>query len=172
MHRADSAALLLEASREQDAPRSAGNAPQLPVQPRVAGATMPTSRTAGAICLLAVDDDPVILQLLRAWLSRYQVEVQTAASGREAMERIERGEVHLLVTDLVMAGMDGIELLRRLARLPQRPRVLGISGASGGESLGMAFTAMGAEGFLLKPFDRDQFLAALQRVLGRELSLR
>lgn len=132
-------------------------------------AALPSEAAASAPRCVVADDDPGVLQLMQAWLGRYHVQVLTADSAEAALALIEGAEVQLLVTDLVMEGMDGIELLRRLARLPGRPKVLGITGAPGGESLGLAFTAMGAEAFLLKPFTREQFLAALQQALGREL---
>ncbi|MDA1260162.1 MAG: response regulator [Planctomycetota bacterium] len=169
----ESAALLASAAVEdRDAPASDDSSQHQPEQPAQPGSrehVRPVARTAGALRCLAVDDDPGILELLAVWLARYDVELLTAPSGKEALALIESGEVHLLVTDLVMAGMDGIELLRRLQHLPRRPKVLGITGVAGGETLGMAFTAIGAEGFLMKPFSREEFIAALQAALGREL---
>jgi len=172
MRTLESAALLASASaavEDRDLPTSEDSSQQHSVQPRPRDQARPVARTAEALCCLVVDDDPGILELLAVWLARYDVELLTAPSGKEALTMIESVEVHLLVTDLVMAGMDGIELLRRLQHLPTRPKVLGITGVAGGETLGMAFTAIGAEGFLMKPFSREEFIAALQAALGREL---
>lgn len=144
-----------------------------PAAARGAAETRPSSaltrRSGGAVRCLLVDDDEAVLELLRTWLRAYDVEVATARSGEEALLRVAERPVDLLVTDLVMEGLDGIELLRRLERSGARPPMLGITGVPGGESLGQAMTALGAEAFLLKPFDRAQFLGALRSALGRDL---
>lgn len=170
MRKFESVALLSEAAEDREPPNSDEHRRQ--AAPRGSSEPSPEKRSRGAVTCLAVDDDTGILQLLKVWLDRYQVELQTAPTGAAALKLVESGQVQILVTDLVMPGMDGIELLRRLQSLPHRPRVLGITGVAGGETLGMAFTAMGAEGFLMKPFSREQFLEALEATLGDALRLR
>lgn len=173
----DSTASATLASRESAHARedrdSRGEPPpsSQPMPPRGAVERAPLRETGRVHCLLT-DDDPALLDLLKTWLAAYDVEVSTARTGAEAQRAIAAGTVHLLVTDLVMEGMDGIELLRRIGRAGSRPRVLGITGVPGGEALGQAFTAMGAEAFLMKPFSREQFLDAAQRALGRPLRRR
>jgi CheY-like chemotaxis protein len=155
---------------EEPVPGAAGRRPDT-ARPQEGPDRAPSLSPATVRCLLT-DDDPAVLELLRAWFAGFDVDVLTARTGIEAQQVLERHRVHLLVTDLVMEGMDGIELLRRLNRGSPRPKVLGITGVPGGESLGEAFTAMGAEAFLMKPFTREQFLDAAQAALGRPLRRR
>lgn len=171
MARSDSAVLPARAALDPDAPRR----PEQPGQPRLRREPQSqagVSPEVGAVRCLLVDDDPAILSLMSAWLASFDVAVLTARSGPEAQALLARESVHVMVTDLVMDGMDGIELLRRISRTSGRPRVLGISGVAGGASLGEALTALGAEGFLNKPFQREEFLDALQSALGRRLKPR
>ena len=68
--------------------------------------------------LLAVDDDPGARRLLQFVLGRTGCDIVTAANGVEALAIVEKRPVDLLVTDLMMAGMDGFELTRALRRMP------------------------------------------------------
>ncbi len=124
--------------------------------------------TSRVRCLI-VDDDPGILTLLRRWLEAEGVEVQTVGSASTARDLVLQQEFHAVVTDMVMDGVDGIELLRHLKQAKVRPKVIGISGVAGGENLGRALLAMGGEGFLMKPFERSDLIEALEAALGRPL---
>jgi CheY-like chemotaxis protein len=127
------------------------------------------SRSRPRIRCLIVDDDPGILLLVRRWLEVEGVEVQTVESASAAWDLVRRQEFHAVITDMVMDGMDGIELLRHLKEAKVRPKVIGISGVAGGENLGRALLAMGGEGFLMKPFERSDLIEALEAALGRTL---
>jgi CheY-like chemotaxis protein len=76
-----------------------------------------SARRVTAARVLAVDDEPEILNFLVQLLSRFGHQVQTAANGREALARLERGErFDAIVLDMRMPGMDGQELYGELAR--------------------------------------------------------
>ena len=72
--------------------------------------------------VLLVDDDPLVLSLLNEALRAGDRKILTAASGEEAWEILGRTEIHVVVSDMRMSGMDGLELCRRVrARKSQVP---------------------------------------------------
>jgi CheY-like chemotaxis protein len=83
--------------------------------------------TQAAIRVLVVDDDPGVRYTLREILSSEGLLVDEAADGAEALLRLEARPAPLVVTDLRMPGMDGMELLRRLAARSPAPRVVVIT---------------------------------------------
>jgi CheY-like chemotaxis protein len=83
----------------------------------------------GAETVLVVEDEGRVARLAARILGRFNYTVVSAASGEEALGILsERMDVHLVVSDLVMSGMDGLELCRRLASLRPALRVLLVSG--------------------------------------------
>ncbi len=116
--------------------------------------------------ILLVDDDPALLQALPRMLSLRMsgVEVQTADSAQVALTMIERHEYDAIVSDIKMSGMDGLDLLAKVQEHhPETPVVL----ITGHGDHGLAIQALrgGAYDYLLKPIDRDDFIAALSRAL-------
>ena len=73
--------------------------------------------------VLIVDDDDGIRFTLRSILSRADLQVTDVASAEAALEAMEREEPNLVITDLRMPGMDGLELLRSIKERPSPPRV-------------------------------------------------
>ena len=71
--------------------------------------------TTDSINLLLVEDDPLDQRMLKANIGRSEhVDVHCASSGEEALKRLERGRWDAVMTDLMMPGMNGIELVRRI----------------------------------------------------------
>jgi len=64
--------------------------------------------------ILIADDDPHILRVMSIWLQRHGHQVIHARNGREALEAVDTGQVDLLISDMNMPQLDGIELARRL----------------------------------------------------------
>lgn len=137
--------------------------------PRTAAKTAGRSSAGAGIRCIVVDDDPGVLDLIRIWLEELGIEVRSSRSALEANDLAGREDYHLIVTDVVMEGMDGIELMRHLRKLPKRPKVIGITGVADGENLGRVMQTLGAEGFLMKPFRREDLVGALEKALGRKL---
>ncbi|HEX8696610.1 MAG TPA: sigma-54 dependent transcriptional regulator [Longimicrobium sp.] len=121
---------------------------------------------AGAICLLVVEDDQMQARLLRANVERPgRLEVELAASGEEALARLARPGVDVVLTDLYMPGMDGIELLRRIRESdPALPVIL----ASGHATLDRAVEGIraGATDFLQKPLNVGALQALVERAVA------
>lgn len=124
---------------------------------------MPTSDGPGHI--LVVDDDPTFVHMLTALLEREGHHVVHADDGEEALAAIERRPPDLIVLDIEMPGMSGLELLSRL-----RPRVAApvivVSGREAESERVLAFD-LGADDYVLKPFLAREFAARVRATLRR-----
>lgn len=116
--------------------------------------------------ILLVEDEAPVLKICKALLESGGHEVVAVPGAEPALEQLERGEVDLVVSDLVMGGMDGLELLQRVrARRPTLPFVL-VSAAASAQELSERLGAMAPTRFLAKPFDRLQLLQAVHELTG------
>jgi DNA-binding NtrC family response regulator len=116
--------------------------------------------------ILIVDDEPLQRDILKTILSDEGYETYTAASGEEAMKLVRAYEPDVVLTDLKMGKMDGIEVLEKLKGLKQAPTVI-IMTAFG--TIDSAVDAMkkGAFDYLTKPLGKDVVLLAIRRALER-----
>jgi two-component system response regulator ResD len=115
--------------------------------------------------VLLVDDDLTLLSVLARRLTREGLDVRTASSGTAALTALERSWPTLLVVDLMMPGMDGFELCRRVKRIADLPIIV-LSAVDASESKVRALEDY-AEDYITKPFDPDELVARVQRVLRR-----
>jgi len=111
------------------------------------------------VTILAVDDQPANLRLLDAVLSPRGYRVVRATSGEQALELLPSSGVDLVLLDIVMPGIDGYEVCRRIRRAPETAflPVVMIT-ASGHQEKTRAIEA-GADDFVSKPFDQSELLA-------------
>jgi PAS domain S-box-containing protein len=116
--------------------------------------------------ILLVDDDDAVRGLLKSVLKQAGYTVLEASNGHQAMSVIERERIELLITDLVMPEQEGLELLRGVRCIRPGLKIVAISGARGGQFLGMA-RLLGADATLPKPIEPDVFLKAVQGVLAQ-----
>jgi len=114
--------------------------------------------------ILIADDDPQILRALRITLSARGYEVDTAADGREALKRATEGHPDIIVLDLGMPGLTGIEVIEAVRAWSTVP-ILVVSGRSDSLDKVEALDA-GADDYVTKPFAADELLARI-RALGR-----
>jgi two-component system response regulator GlrR len=120
------------------------------------------NQTRGQILL--VDDDDSLLQLLVMRLEAAGYTVRTARSGAEALSRIAEQAPAVVISDLRMPGMDGIELFRRIhARWNQLPVI--ILTAHGTIPDAVMATQSGLFAFLTKPVDKKDLLLVLEKAL-------
>lgn len=121
--------------------------------------------------ILVVDDDPAVGKVLTALLAQAGYRASLAASAEIALAALEKSRVDLVISDVRMPGIDGLELLKLLrVKLPEVPVVL----LTAHGTVPMAVEAMreGAADFLLKPFNRDEVLFVVKKVLtANEASL-
>ena len=115
--------------------------------------------------LLLVDDDPTLLAVLARRMAREGYEVLTAPSGAQALTQLEQRWPSLLIVDLMMPGMDGFELCRRVKRIADLPIIV-LSAVDASEAKVRALEDY-AEDYITKPFDPDELVARVQRVLRR-----
>src|SRR5690242_12623809 len=122
--------------------------------------------------ILVVDDEDSIREIVSSMLATANYQCRQAASALEALALLDSGEeFELMLSDLMMAGMDGIGLLERTKeRYPDMPVVM----VTAVHDISVALTAIrnGAYDYLLKPFEREQLLATARRALeNRRLKL-
>ncbi len=113
--------------------------------------------------ILLVDDDPTALLILAKGLSQQEYPVTTAASGEEALQRMAGEYFDVVITDLMMPGIDGIGVLQAAKARSPRTEVLLLTAS---QSLRNAVEAMknGASDYLQKPVDLGELLIILQKI--------
>ncbi len=116
-------------------------------------------------CVLIVDDEVALRYTLRAILEEEEgVAVEEAEDGAQALARIDQGGVDLVLTDLRMPRMDGMELLSELAQRPGAPRAIMIT-AHGSERMAVEAMKRGAIDYFAKPFEGDEIVRVVHRAL-------
>lgn len=117
--------------------------------------------------ILVVDDAREILQFLKRLLKKYGFYVETASSGIEAINRVSKQEFDIVVTDLSMPGMDGVELLARLKELHPHLTIIMMT-AYGTVKTAVQAIKEGAYDFIEKPFDPKEFLNLINGIIERQ----
>lgn len=115
--------------------------------------------------ILIVDDEPQIGRVLRTGLKSHGYDVRVAADGISALETFDDWHPDLVVTDLTMQNMDGLELCRRLRLLSQVPII--VLSARGEEKMKVEALDIGADDYVTKPFGIDELLARIRAALRR-----
>ena len=116
--------------------------------------------------ILVADDDSGVRSLVRSVLELCGYVVIEAGDGREALDLLGVESVDLILTDLVMPECEGLEFIRQLRRNNPRARIIAMSGAFGGEYLGVA-EMLGADIAMSKPLIVDELVASVKRLLSR-----
>src|SRR5438132_1051828 len=119
--------------------------------------------------VLVVDDEPTVLDLLTELLEGEGYETAAAGHGGAALALIASFEPEIVISDVVMPGIDGVELCRRikLNAATENIPVLLISGASTSESDVLAGLKAGADDYLELPFRHEQFLVKVAHLSER-----
>lgn len=115
--------------------------------------------------VLLVDDDVTLLSVLGRRVGRAGFDAWTASSGPAALKRLEESWPSLVVVDLMMPGMDGFELCRRVKQIADLPIIV-LSAVDASEAKVSALDLY-AEDYVTKPFDPDELVARIHRVLRR-----
>ncbi len=122
--------------------------------------------------ILVVDDEPHMTRMLaRLFRQIPRAEIETSLSGEEALAKVEKFSPLVVVSDIKMAGMDGITLLKKIREFDPTISVILITGYG---TIEMAVEALkiGAYDFIQKPFDSDRILHIVERALERTALLR
>jgi DNA-binding response OmpR family regulator len=117
--------------------------------------------------VLVVDDEPTIAEVVSRYLERAGYRTRVAADGAQALELVARQRPDLIVLDLMLPGIDGLEVMRRL-RQPERERIgLILLTAKGEESDRVTGLRLGADDYVVKPFSPAELVARVDAVLRR-----
>jgi two-component system phosphate regulon response regulator PhoB len=120
--------------------------------------------------ILVVDDEEDILELVRFNLSREGLTIICATSGEEAWKILKDDRIDLLVLDLMLPGMDGLELTRRLKKEPRTQKIpIIMLSAKGEEADIVTGLELGADDYVTKPFSPRVLIARVRAVLRRRL---
>jgi CheY-like chemotaxis protein len=118
--------------------------------------------------VLVVDDRADVLGFVCAELESAGYAVQTAENGRQALERQRAHAADVMLVDIFMPEMDGLETIDNVRSQFPRTRIVAMSsGARGLQDYLKVARDIGADATLQKPFARDELLHVLQTVLGR-----
>ena len=115
--------------------------------------------------ILVVDDEPQLIRVLRTGLKSRGYEVRAAADGLAGFEMFVDWHPDLVITDLAMPDVDGLELCRRLRAVSQVPII--VLSAKGEEKTKVEALDIGADDFVTKPFGIDELLARVRASLRR-----
>jgi two-component system KDP operon response regulator KdpE len=115
--------------------------------------------------ILIVDDEPQITRVLRTSLTGHGYDVRSAADGESALETYGDWGPDLVITDLSMPNLDGIELCRRLRKISSVPIV--VLSVKGEEQTKVEALDAGADDYVTKPFGMDELLARIRAALRR-----
>lgn len=121
--------------------------------------------------ILVVDDETGIIVVLSEMLKRLGYEVYTASDGREALQKLSPGGFNLVVTDIIMPHVDGLELIREIQKKHPAVKVIAISGGSlesGPEGYLSVAKDIGAARCLTKPFMLSELAALVKELLAEQ----
>ena len=116
--------------------------------------------------ILVVDDDPTVSDVVRRYLERAGYDFVLAADGPAALEAAQRTSPDLVVLDLMLPGMDGLEVCRRLRSGPSGVPIVMLT-ALGEEADRVLGLQLGADDYVTKPFSPRELVLRVQSVLRR-----
>jgi DNA-binding NtrC family response regulator len=153
-----------------DAEHNGGLGPdvRMPHHGESAPPTVPVRDRASHPRVLLVEDEQPFRELLQAYLGQQGYQVHAVRDGRCGARWLETYDVDIVVTDLCMPEVDGMELLMTIRRLHPRTPVVAMSGGVGGDMVGMLRAAelLGARRTLEKPFSLHKFATAVREALA------
>ena len=117
--------------------------------------------------ILLVDDEPAMLRYIRTLLEVDDYKVETASTGEEALQRVDKGmEPDLVLLDVLMPGIDGLETLEQLRQKRPGVKVVMLSCVNDTKKVVQAMR-LGAQDYLTKPFQKAELDAVIDQCLGQ-----
>ncbi len=135
--------------------------PHTPPSPRAP----PATSGGGRATILVVEDDTAMRTMLREALEEDGYTVEVAAGGRAGVERVRQGGIDLVVSDVKMPDLDGLDMLREIKAVSPSPHVITIT-AFGSIDTAIRAVKLGAFDYITKPFDVDQLILSVQKALA------
>jgi CheY-like chemotaxis protein len=119
--------------------------------------------------ILLIDDMAGVRRAVVAMLTRAGHTVTAAETGDQGVELLKSRSFDLVITDMLMPGVDGSDVLSQVAGMAHPPRVIAMSGGGAGLSAESALrlARLKADAFLEKPFDSEDLLAAIDKLMAR-----
>jgi two-component system KDP operon response regulator KdpE len=114
--------------------------------------------------ILVVDDHPKVVRFIQIDLKRRGYEVITAGSGDEALELVKTARPDIMLLDIIMPGMDGLEVLERLRSFTQLPVIAFSANADNRDNA----VLRGANDFMTKPFEPDEMVRRIKKLLNHK----
>jgi two-component system response regulator ResD len=118
-------------------------------------------------CVLVVDDEPTIAEVVARYLERAGYDTRVAGDGARAIELAARQRPDLVVLDLMLPGMDGLEVMRRLREADHKRMAVILLTAKGEETDRVIGLRLGADDYVVKPFSVAELVARVDAVLRR-----
>ena len=119
---------------------------------------------------LVIEDDPELRRILKMSLEAADIETLTAADGKRGLALMQDTRFDVVVTDILMPTMDGLEVVQAVRAAHKGVKIIAISGGGrrqpGAQVLGIA-EIFGADATLFKPFTRQELLATIKAVVGK-----
>src|SRR5450755_1204709 len=119
----------------------------------------------GRATILVVEDDAAMRTMLREALDEDGYAVETAAGGRAGVERVRQGGIDLVVSDVKMPDLDGLDMLREIKAVSPSPHVITIT-AFGSIDTAIRAVKLGAFDYITKPFEIDQLILSVGKALA------
>jgi CheY-like chemotaxis protein len=112
--------------------------------------------------VLAVDDIPINLILVQKMLMRFNFKIRTASGGQQALDAVAEKKPDLILLDLMMPGIDGFEVIRRLKENPETAdiRIVILSALNSNDDVVKGFK-LGADDFIMKPIIMEKLLTSV-----------
>jgi DNA-binding response OmpR family regulator len=117
--------------------------------------------------VLVVDDEPTIRDVVSRYLVRAGYDTIVAASGKEALRRAGEGRPNVVVLDLMLPDVDGLEVMRRLRQQDRNRTAIVLLTARGEESDRVIGLRLGADDYVVKPFSPAELVARVDAMLRR-----
>ena len=117
--------------------------------------------------VLVVDDEPTIVEIVARYLERAGFETLQAMDGPEALRLADLNRPDLVVLDLMLPGLDGIEVMRQLHERPGKPVAVILLTARGEENDRLIGLRHGADDYVVKPFSPAELVARVEAVMRR-----
>ncbi len=117
--------------------------------------------------ILIVDDEEIVRESLSGWLEKDGYRVATAPDGPTALETLREGTWSILLVDLKMPGMDGLQVLEAARKLHPEAAVVMITAYATVETAVKAIK-LGASDYIVKPFDPEELSLMIQRIVGQQ----
>ena len=114
--------------------------------------------------ILVVDDEESITRLMKSMLSAYGYEAVLAGNGKQGLELYKTEKPDLIITDIIMPDMEGIELIRILRKIDKKLPIIVMSGDPTGKKFLKTASLLGAHSTLNKPFSAEELMNLIYEI--------